>query len=178
MKLHIGCSNKYLKGWKHADIKNLEHIDYVVNLKNLKEVIGEDKASHIYACHVLEHFSRHEVDNVLMNWKSVLKPGGILRLSVPDIEAVVEYYNENKDLSILRGLLWGGQRDLYDYHKIGFDYNDLKTRLESLGFKNIKKYDWRDFLPEDFDDYSRSYLPHMDFKNGKLMSLNITAEKI
>ena len=42
----------------------------------------------------------------------------------------------------------------------------------------MQRYDWRDFLPDGFDDYSRCYLPHMDFEHGQLMVLNVTAEKI
>jgi len=49
--------------------------------------------------------------------------------------------------------------------------------LEKAGFTNISTYDWREFLPDDYDDYSRAYLPHMDFDSGRLMSLNMVARK-
>lgn len=71
----------------------------------------------------------------------------------------------------------GGQKNEYDYHYTVFDFDSLKEALEDVGFTDVKRYDWREFLPEGFDDYSRSYLPHMDFDNGKLMSLNVTAVK-
>ena len=47
----------------------------------------------------------------------------------------------------------------------------------AAGFSNVERYDWRDFLPPGYDDYSRSYLPHMDFDHGRLMSLNVVAVK-
>lgn len=75
------------------------------------------------------------------------------------------------------GLLYGGQDYEYNYHYTAFDFGSLKKRLEDNGFVGVKRYDWREFLPDGFDDYSRSYIPHMDFDNGKLMSLNIVAVK-
>jgi hypothetical protein len=75
------------------------------------------------------------------------------------------------------GLLYGGQRDQYDFHKITFDFASLKAALELAGFKDVKRYNFNEFLPEGFDDWSRSYLPHMDFEHGRLMSLNVTAVK-
>jgi hypothetical protein len=41
----------------------------------------------------------------------------------------------------------------------------------------VSKYDWRDTEHSELDDFSQSYLPHMDKDNGKLMSLNIEAVK-
>jgi len=67
-----------------------------------------------------------------------------------------------------------GQR----YHYTTFDFGYLKELLEKSGFQSIKRYDWKEFLPDDYDDYSRSYFPHMDFENGRLMSLNVIARKM
>lgn len=178
MKLHVGCNNKILDGWKHADVKSAPHIDYCVDARNLEEKIEAESVTELYACHILEHFPRKEVDSVLASWAKLIKHGGKIRLAVPDLEAVVAHYNEHKDLAVLRGLVWGGQRDEFDFHTIGFDFKDLASRLQLAGFKDVQLYDWRDFLPEGFDDYSRSYLPHMDFENGRLMSLNVVATRI
>ncbi|GMO47366.1 MAG: hypothetical protein Ta2B_29430 [Termitinemataceae bacterium] len=73
------------------------------------------------------------------------------------------------------GLLYGGQNYDYNFHYQTYDFSRLKKLLESAGFSNIACYDWEDFLPDGYDDYSRAYLPHMDFENGTLMSLNVTA---
>lgn len=103
--------------------------------------------------------------------------GGVLRIAVPDFEAIVSEYMENKRLSGVLGLLYGGQNYEYNFHYVAFDYEDLKKRLEAAGLTGVARYDWREFLPEGYDDYSRAYLPHMDFENGRLMSLNVIAKK-
>lgn len=132
----------------------------------------------IYACHVFEHISRHSIVKTLEGFNKVMKPEATIRLSVPDIEKTIKLYNAGTPLyPTLYGQFWGGQKDQYDYHCCGFDFKTIKEFLEQCGFKDIQRYDWRDFLPKDYDDYSRSYLPHMDFENGELLSLNISAIK-
>jgi len=49
--------------------------------------------------------------------------------------------------------------------------------LETIGFKNVKRYDWHETEHSHIDDFSQCYLPHMDKENGKLMSLNVEATK-
>lgn len=176
MKLHLGCGKKYLSGYIHVDIIKYPNVDIQADIRNL-DSIPNNSVDEIYACHVLEHFNRKEIIQVLTEWNKKLKVNGILRLAVPDFEAIVKEYNEHKNLHLLQGLLVGGQRDKYDYHTFVFDFTLIKDILEGCGFRNVERYDWRYFLPNDYDDYSRVYLPHMDFDNGKLLSLNVTANK-
>jgi predicted SAM-dependent methyltransferase len=176
MKLHIGCGDKYLPGFKHMDIIPKPHIDYVANASDLS-FLDDGCVDEIYACHVLEHFKRFEVDGVLSEWSRVLRAGGLLRIAVPSFNAVAAEYAQHGDLDKVLGLLYGGQNYEYNFHFQTYDFNRLKGLLEKAGFINVSEYDWRGFLPPGYDDYSRAYLPHMDFENGRLMSLNMMAEK-
>lgn len=176
MKLHIGCGNKYLDGYKHVDVYKYKHIDFTTDAKDLSMIL-DNEVDEIYACHVLEHFHKDEIKIVLKEWYRVLKKGGVLRLAVPNFEMIVEEYSENKNLNKLLGLLYGGQNYKYNFHYTVFDYKLLKQYLEENNFIDINYYDWKEFLPENFDDFSRAYLPHMDFENGRSMSLNVTARK-
>ena len=63
------------------------------------------------------------------------------------------------------------------YHKTTYDYKSLKKVLETVGFRCVKYWDWRKVEHGKYDDYSQSYIPHMDKNNGKLMSLNIECYK-
>ena len=53
----------------------------------------------------------------------------------------------------------------------------LKELLESVGFINVRLYNWRDTGHSKFDDHSQAYLPHMDNDNGTLISLNVDGVK-
>lgn len=174
VKLHLGCGVKHLPGWVHVDALAYPHVDHVGPVESLP--FAEDgSVDLIYACHVLEHFGRNEVAGVLAEWRRVLKPGGALRLAVPDFAACAELYVAGKltSLNDIMGLLMGGQRDQYDYHKVLFDEASLTAALTASGFASVRRWDWRETEHTDMDDYSQAYLPHMDKFAGRLVSLNL-----
>ncbi len=174
MKLHLGCGKLKLDGYINIDMVS-DFADLKMDFTDLS-IFNKSTVDEIYICHALEHFKRNEIINVILEWNRVLKNNGILRIAVPDFEKIVKVYLKNKNLSELIGLLSGGQRDNYDFHYVNFDINILKSLLESCGFNNVERYDAHVFLKEK-DDYSKSYIPHMNFKTGELMSLNVICKK-
>jgi len=177
MKLHLGCGDKILKGFTNVDIRKKEGVDLVDDISSLSGIKNES-VELIYACHVLEHFGRYEYKKVLKRWYDVLETGGTLRLAVPDLKKVFHLYVEkNTPLNTLMGFIYGGQTYEHNYHYVGFDYDTLKNDLLEIGFKQVHSWDWRETDHSDVDDFSQSYLPHMDKKNGQLMSLNIETIK-
>lgn len=178
MKLHLGCGPRYIPGFIHVDALPAHHVDIVGPVELLP--MDDASVSLIYASHVLEHFGRFEYRAVLEEWFRVLKSGGILRLSVPDFAVCAAIYYESglaDGLSGLVGLIVGGQRDSYDYHKMIFDEAFLRRDLLDIGFREVRRWDWRATEHADVDDYSQAHIPHMQKENGRLMSLNIEAVK-
>lgn len=178
MKLHLGCGSKYIPGFIHVDAQAAAHVDIVGPVEKLP--IEDNSVSLIYACHILEHFGRYEFKAVLKEWLRVLEPGGVLRLSVPDFAACAAIYYECglvDGLTGLVGLVAGGQRNSYDFHKMIFDEEFLSRELWELGFREVRHWDWQTTEHRNVDDYSQAYLPHLDKENGRLMSLNIEAVK-
>jgi predicted SAM-dependent methyltransferase len=176
MKLHLGCGKKYIDGFIHVDLLDFDHIDYKSPIDNLS-FIDDCSVELIYASHVLEHTGRHEYEDVLNEWYRVLISGGVLRIAVPDFLACAKHYLSTGEINDIIGLVIGGQKDKYDYHKVIFDENFLTKSLYSVGFRKVNRYNWRDTEHADTDDFSQAYIPHMDKKNGTLMSLNIEAVK-
>lgn len=178
-KLHLGCGKVFIPGFFHVDISDYAHIDHRGPVDRL-DFIADDSVDLIYASHVLEHFGRQEVESVLTEWRRVLHPAGILRLSVPDIAAVSEVYLKEgfrEGYTGLVGLVCGGQRDAYDFHKVIFDEPLLTHFLKKVGFREVRRWDWRRTEHAHIDDFSQAYLPHMDKESGRLMSLNLEALK-
>jgi predicted SAM-dependent methyltransferase len=175
VKLHLGCGDKKFPGFVNIDIRKTRATDKVMPADKLK--IQSNSVSLIYASHILEHFGRHETIKVLKEWYRVLKPKGILRIAVPDFTSVAKWYLEHRNIEELMGLLYGGQNYKHNFHKVGFDFKYLVKCCLSAGFKDVWRYDWRKTTHANIDDYSQSYLPHMDKEGGQLMSLNVEAVK-
>ena len=176
MKLHLGCGKRYIPGYTHIDVVEYNHIDIVNSIDRLP-MIENNSCDVIYTCHVLEHFHRKIVGEVLKEWMRILKPDGILRISVPDMQSLLKIYQKTGNLELILGPIFGRCDYLYNFHYTGFDFKSLKKLLQFVGAKNIVRYDWRDTDHADIDDYSQAYIPHMDKENGTLISLNIEATK-
>lgn len=176
MKLHLGCGKRYIPGYVHIDAVDYPHVDHVATIDNLS-FIPDNSVQVIYNCHVLEHFKRKEVDRVLREWFRILKPEGVLRISVPDFAKLSELYQRYGKLDMVIGALFGRGDYLYNIHYNVFDFNSLSEALKKVGFNNVQRYDWRSTEHADMDDYSQAYVPHMDKENGTLISLNVECIK-
>lgn len=178
-KLHLGCGRRVIPGFIHIDVADLPHVDYACDVRDLS-FIADGSVDLIYASHVLEHFGRHECGPVLAEWGRILRKGGVLRLSVPDFAACAALYYEQglrDGLSGLVGLVSGGQRDEFDFHKMIFDAALLTHELLTNGFSFVQPWDWRTTEHAHIDDFSQAYIPHLDKANGRHMSLNLEGIK-
>jgi predicted SAM-dependent methyltransferase len=179
IRLNIGCGTKPFKGWTNTDIDPEIHIKGYSNEMSSSCTFNykDDTVDEIYASHLLDHLSRkNELDNTLHEWYRVLKPGGILRVAVSDFEAVSKLYRDGMDLESLWGHIVGGHKSEYDKHGCIFDFNVLRRYLETHGFVDVKRYDWREFLPIGFQDNSCAAIPKYDL-NGYPTSLNVVCLK-
>jgi predicted SAM-dependent methyltransferase len=181
-KLNLGCGDRKLHGFVNVDARSDTNPDVVCDVTLINEKFKN--VDLIYACHVLEHFpskpfeyQKRTWQQVLDNWYSTLKEGGVLRLSVPDIKAACEYYLLTNDFESVQAFFYGGQKYDFDFHYHGWSEETLTKALLETGFKTVERYDWSKTEHFYVDDYSQAYLPHMDKTNGKLMSLNIQAIK-
>ena len=179
MKLHLGCGKRYFPDWIHVDIADFDHIDYKAKIYPL-DMFNDCVADIIYVSHAFEYFDDIEGQDVLKEWYRVLKPDGVLRLAVPDFEALIEVYKSTGNLQNIIGPLYGRMminETMSIYHKTVYDFKKLERLLTNIGFKEIRRYDWKDTEHSAIDDHSQAYFPHMDKKNGRLVSLNVEAQK-
>ncbi|MEH2158841.1 MAG: methyltransferase domain-containing protein [Nostoc sp.] len=172
IKLHIG-GEKIHPDWKIFDIEGRPEVDYIGNASDLSQFESNSIAA-IYASHVLEHFS-HAIDNELINtlteWHRVLKPGGQLFISVPDLKKICWFYL-HPELTVVERLhlmriIFGGHTNIYDVHKVGFDFEILSICLEEVGFTEYQQVEQLDL----FDDCSKIRVLNT------LVSLNVIAQK-
>jgi predicted SAM-dependent methyltransferase len=174
--LHIGCGNIHIKDWCNIDVLATGATDLICDITSLKG-IPKNKVRNIYTCHVLEHFSSSEIVPILKSWYEVLEAGGELRISVPDLDAITKIYQDNIDHFQIPGhqpwiaLIYGGQKDQYDFHKTGFNFCWLEYILADIGYENIERYpNEPHFIPNVVDNsIAKSF--------GEYISLNVVARK-
>lgn len=174
-KLHIGAGRVYIPGWTNIDLFDTHQADIYCDLTRLPFDPGTFDL--VYASHVLEHVHRKEVVATLFHWGQMLKPGGVLRIAVPNFEAVAKRYLVTKNLPELMGLLYGGQNHPRNNHFVTFDKPTLTEAFTRAGLKDVREWDWHSTDHAQYDDYSQCFLPHLDKMNGQLMSLNMEATR-
>ena len=176
-RLHLGSGKVYLPGWTNVDIFTSCKADEYADVTSLP--YDKESFDLIYASHILEHVHRHMVVATLSHWRTILKPGGILRIAVPNFDAIASYYIRGRALDDVMGLLYGGQNYHLNRHTVAFNMETLSRELVRAGFGacSIRWWNWRNTEHAEFDDYSQCYLPHMDKERGFLMSLNLEATK-
>lgn len=137
--LHVG-GQVAKDGWWTLDANEGEHVDFVMHMANLYP-FPDNSVSVIYSSHVLEHCSYgvgKELQSTLLEWRRVLKPGGLILASVPDLFTVASLFvNEtttDQERVYLMSVLYGGQIDAYDMHKVGFNEAILAAYLRDAGF--------------------------------------------
>jgi predicted SAM-dependent methyltransferase len=182
MKLHLGCWHRNFPGFVNVDLCDLPHIHYNSSIDKLPFI--EDKSvEYLYCSHAFEYFDLVKAEEVLIEWYRVLKPGGIIRIAVPDFDNLLIVYQKTKDLKKILGPLYGRmlikdkKEEIYLFHKTVYNFQLLYDLLLKIGFHEISKYDWRQTEHSNYDDHSQAYFPHMDKENGILISLNVQAKK-
>lgn len=96
--LNVGCGNKIHEAWFNLDMATENpHVSSCNLLKGIP--FPDDHFEVLYHSQVLEHFPKDKAPFFIKECWRVLKPGGIMRVVVPDLENIVNEYikclNEN-----------------------------------------------------------------------------------
>lgn len=145
LKLHLGCGNVTLPGYRNIDRRYQPGVDEVNNI-GLLQHYEPNSIEEIYACHCLDHFDRWTYKTVLKRWFDLLAPGGVLRISTPDFEATVQRYIDTANLGALIGQLYAGQDYEGNCRKWTWDFRLAMLELWNIGFRQIARYDAKAFL--------------------------------
>jgi predicted SAM-dependent methyltransferase len=158
-KIHLGSGKHRIEGYINIDLYSDEADikDDIITLDKFKP----SSIELIYSSNSLEHFGKFKYKKALTRWYELLKPDGILRLSVPDFEALCKYYTETKDLDSIYSALYAGQDSEWNFHYWCWDFEHLKKDLEAVGFRDVHRFD-KNILP--IRDWSTNYVPYR--KNG------------
>jgi len=110
-RLHLGCGARVIEGWINIDEKldpsvSSDLLQHFAAL-DLRERLPYDTGSvdRIFSEHFLEHLHRHDAVKLLKECRRVMIPGGVIRVSVPDLRTLIDKYLE-RDLDFASAVGW------------------------------------------------------------------------
>lgn len=139
--LHLGCGNDPIAGVINCDLHS-PHADRRVDATDLS-VFDDASINLIEHHHMIEHLSVAELNRALAETARVLRPGGFLVVSAPDLERVIDEWrsmaeNDRWDYGIK--MLYGSQEHDGMFHKNGFTPSRLAALLEPFGIRQEWHY--------------------------------------
>ncbi len=145
--LHLGCGPKYLNDFVNIDGNPFNKIDMWLDVRHGLPFRANSVDS-IYSTHMFEHFYPDELTRLLDDCHRVLKPGGGIRLIVPNLESAIQAYSQNRsdwfDPSFPRAFnSLGGRFSNFIFcdgqHRTAFDFTCLDEVLQKAGFRAVEK---------------------------------------
>ena len=91
MRANLGCGNQICPGWINIDITRTGP-SVVAHDLSTGIPLPNESCEVVYHSHVLEHLKRPDAQFFMGECFRVLKPGGILRVAVPDLEQACRQY--------------------------------------------------------------------------------------
>lgn len=160
--LHIGCGSNILEGWVNTDIKAGDTVAYLDAAAPFP--LPNRTLDYIFSEHMFEHMPYEKGKRMLEECYRTLKPGGVLRLTMPTLDFLVRLYNEPDNELHQQYAHWSLQQyapQMYaDFmlerrklpmalvvnnfmrfwgHRMIYNFSLLRSMLENIGFEDIKE---------------------------------------
>jgi SAM-dependent methyltransferase len=100
--------------------------------------LKDQTADFIYSSHFLEHLFRKDAERLLTDCHRALKPGGIIRISIPDLAYAISLYARGEKKQLLEAYFFVEDKESFlARHKYMYDFELLKLLLENIGFSQV-----------------------------------------
>ena len=140
--LNLGCGDHYHHSWTNIDIVSTN--ENVIACDLTKGIPFSDNSFDVvYHSHVLEHIPKIQAESFLKECYRVLRPEGILRVAIPDLEQIARIY-----LTALEKASHGSQEWADNYEWIMIEMYDMTVRNVSGG--EMATYLARNNIAEEF----------------------------
>jgi predicted SAM-dependent methyltransferase len=150
-KLHLGAGGTTLEGWLNTDlIAGDAYLDLGHRLP-----FPAGSFAYAFGEHVLEHLSESQGQRLLESLFRVLRPGGVVRMTTPDLRKIIALYEDSNpviprtDYAEFLARLTGREQArpaqlLNTYlrawgHRFVYDEEELTAKLAQAGFIDVRR---------------------------------------
>jgi len=188
--VNLGSGTRAIPGFINIDFFTTPGIDYGADLR-YPLMIGSDVVDGIFCEHTLEHLNYRETDTLLSECRRILKPGGAIRIVVPDLSMFLrnycdgnrEWFREWERLMFRESVVaerskrtLGSPLEAIGFvtqeygHSSCWDFETLRNHLERSGFRNIAQISFGKGTCEQL-------LVDLDAEDRKFVSIYVEALK-
>jgi predicted SAM-dependent methyltransferase len=150
-RLQIGAGPFSLPSWLNSDLISASiHLDLRRRLP-----LPDAGFAYVFGEHVIEHLRERQGAALLGELRRILRPGGVLRLTTPDLQKIVAIYEDRNpavslaDYARFLDAETGRPHEhacqvLNDYlrlwgHQYIYDEEDLAQKLHAAGFEGVER---------------------------------------
>jgi len=133
VRLDIGAGKARVVGWIAWDMQDGHRAEDLSDWP-------DGSVDEIRASHVLEHIPHVQTAAVLAEWFRAMRPGGTVKIAVPDLDYLTSQY-DGEITPLWEGWLLGMKPESFDAHRAVFNDSKLGQLLEAAGFEDVRA--WR-----------------------------------
>ena len=145
-RLNWGCGSWTPEGWINSDIKERPGIDLVADIANGLP-IETDSIDYAVSIHSISEIPYRSLVPTLAELRRVLRPGGILRISLPDLDkGIAAYQRGDRDYFVIPdneaksvGAKFIVQMLWYGYTRLLFTHDFIEEMLAKAGFAKVDR---------------------------------------
>jgi predicted SAM-dependent methyltransferase len=149
-RLNWGCGEQPEPGWLNSDVKDVPGIDIVADVRSGLP-LDSGTIDYVTSIHALPELPYPDLVPALKELHRVLKPGGVLRLVLPDLERGIEafqsgdrsYFHVPDEDARSIGSKFVTQMVWYGYSRSLFVPDFVEELLERAGFRQVVRCEYR-----------------------------------
>jgi SAM-dependent methyltransferase len=180
-RLHLGCFDRPISGWINTDITPHIWLSRIPGLATLLWRLGrlsderheqhgrgvfrlvrymnvakrfpypDNSFDAVFSSHMLEHLYREDAERCLSEIHRTLRPGGVCRIAVPDLDAIIQNYDPTRPDALLTAFYEPkGERQKNSHHWL-YNANSLTALVKKIGFQDAYECAYREGRCPDID---------------------------
>jgi len=118
--------------------------------------LPDSSVDFIFSSHMLHHLYRDDALKLLREAVRVLKPGGTMRIAVPDLEMIMALYRDGKREQALEYFFYSkAPRSNLSRRYYQYDFTLLKNLMDEAGLRNVRRCKFHEGKVPDLDQLDR-----------------------